>query len=197
MPRSQVPEPMLPNYEDLKSLLARYAAFDAEEAVHLDRIRSFVNERADCFERSNTTGHITGSSWIVDAQLTRVLLLHHGKLQKWLQPGGHADGDRDIRAVALREAREESGLSRLRFVSEEIFDADVHRIPPRRGEPEHFHFDVRFILEADPEEPTKVSSESLDIAWVTLAQVSSLTTERSIIRMVEKTALLASSGTRV
>ena len=93
-------------------------------------------------------GHITGSAWVVDIAGNRVLLADHAKLGRWLQPGGHSDGDPDTLAVALREAREESGLD-VRALDDAIFDIDVHRIPARGDEPAHLHFDVRFLVQAE------------------------------------------------
>ena len=151
----------------------------------------FVEAHENCLLRSCVPGHLTGSAWIVDRLRMRTLLTHHRKLDKWLQLGGHADGDPDLPAVALREAREESGLIRLRVVAGEIFDVDRHWIPERRNEPAHYHYDLRFMIEADPAEPLTVTSESKDLAWVDLAQVTALNPEESMARMVAKTAALA------
>ena len=134
-----------------------------------DTIR-FVEAHADCLLRSCVPGHLTGSAWIVSSDRSRTLLTHHHKLDKWLQLGGHADGDGDLLAVALREAREESGLTRLRPASTEIFDCDRHLIPARGSEPEHYHYDLRFMIEADPGEPLVISNESKDLAWIEVAR---------------------------
>jgi len=167
-------------------------ALDAHEtAMTADTIR-FVEAHADCFLRSQLTGHLTGSSWIVNPTRTRTLLTHHRKLDKWLQLGGHADGDPDLFSVALRETREESGLTRLRAVSTEIFDLDRHWIPARKTEPAHYHYDLRFMIEADPDEPLAVSDESHDLAWVDIPRVTSLNPEESMARMVRKTVAAAS-----
>ena len=154
-----------------------------------DTIR-FVEDHADCLLRSCVPGHLTGSAWIVNADRTRTLLTHHHKLDKWLQLGGHADGDGDLLGVALREAREESGLTRLRPVSAEIFDCDRHLIPARGSEPEHYHYDLRFMIEADADEPLVITNESKDLAWIEVARVTSLNPEESMARMVRKTAAL-------
>lgn len=150
----------------------------------------FVETRSDCLLRSCEPGHLTGSSWIVSPDRGRVLLTHHLKLDKWLQLGGHADGDGDLAAVAWREAREESGLTGLRVVAPEIFDLDRHWIPPRKADPGHYHYDLRFALEADPSEPLAISSESKALAWVELTAVATLNPEESMARMVRKTARL-------
>lgn len=151
-----------------------------------DTIR-FVEVHEDCFLRSCVPGHLTGSAWIVDARRTRTLLTHHHKLDKWLQLGGHADGETDLLGVALREAREESGLTRLTVVSPTVFDVDRHLIPARKSEPAHYHYDLRFMIEADPAEPLVVSNESKDLAWVEVSRVTALNPEESMARMVRKT----------
>ncbi len=162
-------------------------AADPHEAAMTAEIIRFVEAHADCLERICAPGHLTGSAWIVNPTRSRVLLVHHRKLDKWLQPGGHADGDPDLLAVARREAREETGLTRLRTVSPAIFDADRHWIPPRGGTPGHWHHDLRFLLEADPAEALVVSDESHDVRWVDLAGVAALNPEQSLLRMVSKT----------
>jgi 8-oxo-dGTP pyrophosphatase MutT (NUDIX family) len=134
---------------------------------------------------------VTGSAWIVDQDRTYVLLHHHGKLDKWLQLGGHADGDSHVLNAALREAREESGLTTVRPVSEEIFDVDIHRIPARGAEAEHFHYDIRYLFEADRSEPLRITHESKDLQWVRLDRVEELTQEESMLRMVRKLGIAA------
>ena len=155
----------------------------------VERLRGFVEAHADCFERSLQIGHITGSAWVVDRQRAHALLTHHRKLNKWLQLGGHADGDPDILRVALREAREESSLDAIRPISENIFDVDIHVIPARGVEPEHLHYDVRFLLEADRSAPLTVSEESRSLAWMPLDEIIRVNPEESMARMVAKTRL--------
>jgi 8-oxo-dGTP pyrophosphatase MutT (NUDIX family) len=105
--------------------------------------------------------------------------------------GGHLEvGDRSVLQAALREAREESGLDRVRALAPVIFDLDVHLIPERKGEPAHHHYDVRFLLEADPNDPLVISSESREIAWVPLSGIAVLNTDASMLRMIAKTARL-------
>jgi len=167
--------------------LAAYVPSTPREARSRDRIESFVHEHADCFERSLVVGHVTGSAWVVCPQRRRVLLTHHRKLDLWLQLGGHCDGDADVAGVAHREALEESGLSDVRALTDGIFDVDVHLIPARPGEPEHFHHDVRFLFEADPAAPLVLSAESKALAWVDIAAVGDLSIDESVMRMVAKT----------
>lgn len=151
----------------------------------------FVETQTDCLLRSCAPGHLTGSAWILSRDRRKVLLTHHHKLEKWLQLGGHADGDGDLVAVAGREAREESGLTSLRVLVPEIFDLDRHWIPPRKADPGHYHYDLRFLLEADPAEPLAISDESKALEWVELSAVAALNPEESIARMVAKTVQLS------
>lgn len=117
------------------------------------------------FSRERLDGHFTGSAWLVSADGSRVLLTHHRKLQRWLQLGGHADGDPDLAAVALREAEEESGLIGLALEGE-VFDLDRHWIPERGEVPGHWHHDVRYVVRAGGHEDFTVTEESLELAWV-------------------------------
>lgn len=171
----------------LLDLLQRHRPADADEARALAELGSFVRAHRACFERSFAPGHVTGSAWIVSDDRSEVVLVHHAKLGRWLQPGGHADGDGDVARVALREAREETSLGSLRLLSAEIFDVDVHEIPASGAEPAHLHYDVRFLFAADRHEPPAASRESSAVEWVGLRRAETLAGERSIARMIEKT----------
>ena len=168
----------------LRALLAAYRARWPQEADTVLHFDAFVDRHPDCFERTCRPGHITGSAWLVDAAGERVLLTHHRKLGRWLQLGGHSDGDPDPLAVALREAREESGLA-VRALDEAIFDLDVHRIPARGDEPAHRHYDVRFLVVAEGERFRK-TDESHALEWVPVGAIRSFTAEESVLRMARK-----------
>lgn len=174
-----------PRYK-LLQLLKKYKPIDPADQAQADRIHVFVETTPDCFERSHVAGHVTGSAWLVDKSKKRVLLTHHKKLGKWLQLGGHADGDHDPIDVAIKEAKEESGIDDIQPVSTEIFDVDVHLIPARGTEPEHFHYDIRFALETDSPENFVVSNESNQLAWVNIERLENVSKERSLLRMRRK-----------
>jgi 8-oxo-dGTP pyrophosphatase MutT (NUDIX family) len=125
----------------------------------------------DPFTRGRLAGHFTASSWLVDQSGRHVLLTHHRKLDRWLQLGGHADGDRDLARVALREAEEESGLSDL-SVDPELFDLDRHWIPERGDVPGHWHYDVRYVVRARGSEAFVVSEESHALEWRSIADIA-------------------------
>ena len=170
----------------LLQLLKDHQPLNQQESQFIKETIEFVNQNPDCFERSLLIGHITGSAWIVDKSQQFALLTHHRKLDKWFQTGGHCDGDSDVLNVAMKEAREETGLADIQAISNEIFDIDIHEIPERKGVPTHLHYDVRFLLEADLNEPLIISSESSDLAWVELSKISQLNDSQSIMRMVLK-----------
>lgn len=161
--------------------------FEAEREFRV-RFLNFINNNPNCFERTLLEGHITGSAWIVNHDRTKFLMTHHQKLDRWLQLGGHADGDSDIINVATNEALEESGLKSIKLISQDIFDIDIHTIPARKQDPEHLHFDVRFLFEADEQEPLVVSNESKNLAWLTYEKLIKTCGENdSIFRMAKKT----------
>jgi len=132
---------------------------------------ALLDDPADPFVRERLQGHFTASAWLVSADAQRVLLTHHRKLGRWLQLGGHADGERDLVAVALREAGEESGLHGLTIMPA-IFDLDRHWIPAYGQTPGHWHHDVRYVVRAGVDEAFVVSAESLDLAWRDIAALA-------------------------
>jgi 8-oxo-dGTP pyrophosphatase MutT (NUDIX family) len=173
------------------NLLRSYSTPSRDEALKRDAMIAFVEQNPECFLRELAIGHITGSAWVINHQRDKVLLTHHRKLDKWLQLGGHCDGDADVLRVALREAVEESGVYDIVPISPAIFDIDIHTIPERRTntgiEAEHLHYDARFLLQTDDALPLQISSESKDLRWVALSDIPHLTNEDSILRMVDKT----------
>jgi 8-oxo-dGTP pyrophosphatase MutT (NUDIX family) len=169
---------------ELIRLLSRYAPNSIVEQGYLSRTLDFVRRTPACTSRHTPEGHITASAWVLSPDGNAALLTHHRKLGRWFQPGGHVEDDATIQEAALREAREESGIADLRLLSEAIFDVDVHLIPARKGEPEHWHYDVRFLIQAGTRE-FAVGQESLDLAWRDLDALVDV--DESILRMVRKT----------
>jgi 8-oxo-dGTP pyrophosphatase MutT (NUDIX family) len=182
--------------QELLTLLRNYKTRFMEEAGYLQRSISFVENHEDCFYRELWPAHVTGSTWVVNPSRTEVLMLHHKKHDQWFQPGGHADGDSDILAVALKETQEETGLSKekIKLLGESIFDIDIHAIPEHGNDPAHDHIDVRFLVEIDDSEPIPGNDESHEVRWVPLYRVSSFNNNRSTYRMVEKARRMRSSS---
>jgi 8-oxo-dGTP pyrophosphatase MutT (NUDIX family) len=171
---------------DLHRALALFLADHPEQAENAGLFSQFLASSPDVFERRHPPGHFTGSAWLVSADGQRVLLTHHRKLARWLQLGGHADGDADLARVALREAEEESGLTDL-VVEGGIFDLDRHLIPARGADPDHWHYDVRFVVRATGSEAFAISEESLALAWKPVAEIAAdPAADESMRRMAEK-----------
>lgn len=180
----------------LLDMLSLYEHFHPLEVAVTERVRNLVQRHADCFERTCRPGHVTGSAWILSADRRRVLLTHHSKLNRWLQLGGHADGQVDVAEVARREAQEESGMQWFDVARIEgtlvPLDVDVHVIPERRDqsgdllEDAHEHHDIRFLLVAHAGQEIRVSSESHEVRWFLPEEVPNATSEESVLRMLRK-----------
>ncbi len=166
--------------EDLRRYLRRHP----EEQQVAARFLHFVAGHAHCFQRDCLPGHVTASAWLVDPGRRRVLLTHHRKLNRWLQPGGHCDGHPATLQVALREAEEETGLGAAPCRPTPL-DIDIYAIPPHGREPAHNHYDLCYAMVAAGEN-FQVSKESLALAWVPFADIPAYTQEASVLRMLAK-----------
>ncbi len=170
----------------LIQMLQDYLPLDPEEVKFKKSMITFIEKNPDCFERTLQHGHITASSWLLNKDHSKALLLHHSKLNLWLQLGGHCDGDSNVLAVAIKEAQEESGISNITPVKTTIFDIDIHRIPANKKEKEHFHYDVRFLLQVTSDEAVVQNNESKELRWIG-KDVNALPTQSpSVTRMFEK-----------
>ena len=170
------------------NLLKEYSPYDTTENEMHQALTRFVQENENCFDRTLQQGHITGSAWLVDKNREHVFFTHHKKLGQWFQPGGHSDGDPNTLAVSMREASEESGIEDvfIQPVDNTIFDIDIHTIPANKKDPEHLHYDIRFLLETDINHPLRISEESNEITWIAIEDIPNYTRETSIMRMLKK-----------
>lgn len=174
-------------HQSLIDTVGRATAYDATEQQHINAMLELLHQDAPIFDRTTFPAHVTGSAWLISPDYTHVLLTHHAILDKWLQFGGHADGDMNIANVALREAQEESGIADITFVSDTIFDIDVYPIPanPKRNEPAHFHYDIRCLLRSNTMD-FAISSESKELKWFDADALATLDLQPSMRRMAQK-----------
>lgn len=154
-------------------------------------VLAFLAEHLDAADRSCPEAHLTGSALVVDDAGERTLLMLHRKLGRWFQPGGHADGNTNLAAVAWREATEETGIAGLRVLVPAI-DVDVHRVAPP-GESEHLHLDLRFLVMAPVGAVEAANHESLALRWMAEADLDDLvpSVDASTRRLVAQGLALA------
>lgn len=182
----------------LHALLTQHVPTDDKEREDLARMRAFASELEQPFSRGQPRAHFTGSAVVVDPAGERVVMVHHGKLKRWLQPGGHAEAADagSMEATALREAREETGCRvRLHARAPRPLDVDVHTIPARKDEPEHLHLDVRYLVVAeDPEALAHDPGESAGAQWLTWDEALARADEAPLRRLMEKARAAVRAG---
>jgi len=174
----------------LLRLLEAHTPEDADEAHSLAEMRRMLPQLAHPLSRNQMPAHFTASALLVDIEAGRVALLHHAKLDKWLQPGGHAEAIDEglMHHAALREATEETGCAvRLYHDPPTLLDVDVHRIPARADEPAHHHLDLRFLVVAkDPQAVALNAAESFAVQWFSFDAAMSRAADPPLGRMIRK-----------
>lgn len=178
--------------EHLRALLNAHTAHDDEEAASLTQMRALIQTLPEPFSRHQPKAHFTGSALVLDETYQRIALIHHAKLGRWLQPGGHAESEDQglMHLTALREAQEETGCDVVLFRdSTQPIDVDAHRIPARGDEHEHWHLDLRYLVVARNSAAMSFNpSESLDARWVTFEEALSIIEEGPLRRLIRKGA---------
>ena len=170
----------------LRALIEAFEPADAVEAEHRAAMLELCASKGDPTSRDHfDPGHFTASAFVLSPRRDALLLIFHGKLHRWLQPGGHVDPtDLDIFAAARREVEEECGTRGLIPLGG-LFDLDVHVIPARKGDPDHKHFDVRLLFQAEGD-AIEAGSDAKAARWVPLVEIHTVESDESVMRAVRK-----------
>ena len=171
--------------------IKKYRPCNAQEQRDQTLILDFLEKNGDAFLRSNLLAHMTASSWIVNPERTKTLMVYHNLYDSWSWTGGHADGETDLLSVALREAREETGIEHVRPLSPEIFSLEVLTVDghEKRGEyvPSHLHMNVTYLLEAEESDTLRIcKEENSGVAWFTLEEALKASTEPWFVERIYK-----------
>lgn len=177
----------MPSAAELLRDLESYAPSGGEEASSPDRFRSLLERSGNPFTRTRTE-HVTGSAVLAKPNGNAYLLIHHRRLNRWLQPGGHVEEeDETVLAAALREAREETGVEDFNVpFGRRILDLDIHPIPAFDNRPVHIHFDVRYLFTTRQEVLTPSLDEVLGAAWFPFAEALAADVDGSLARALTK-----------
>ncbi len=165
----------------------RYPVTTQRDRINAQRLQQFMDDTVGPFDRTTLEGHVTATAFIVDRQREYALMLHHRKLNMWLPPGGHCDGNADVMETAIREIQEETGIKQVTIIGTDIFDIDIHLIPANSQEPEHYHYDVRFLMEVDRNTLTQMNNEeALNLEWINIASLDDYTRLPSVLVLRDK-----------
>lgn len=170
---------------DLYHKLQNYTSEFAKEQVYQKQMLEFLATCSNPFDRM-VDGHFTASAFLLNSDRSRFLLMHHRKLDRWLQPGGHCDGNSNLLEVAIKEAREESGIKEIYALSDNIYDIDIHLIPQNAKEKQHYHYDVRFLLQTVNNDSLVQNKESKSLLWADFNSLDELSIVDSLKRMISK-----------
>lgn len=174
---------------NIEEQIADYKPYNEQEAHDQAVMRQLFATQPDLFTRENQVAHMTASSWLLNATHDKVLMIYHNIYHSWAWTGGHADGDRDLLAVAKREAMEETGVTEIRVISEDIFSLEILTVDghEKRGVyvPSHLHLNVTYLLEADPELPLRIKEdENSEIGWIGVEEIERRSTEKWFVERI-------------
>ena len=172
--------------EKLYKDIEKFVPYDEKEAEEKERRIKFIKDNDDVLTRNNKIAHFTTSAWIFNKDKTKVLMIHHNIYNSWAWIGGHADGDDDLRHVVLKEIEEETGLTNVKFLSDDIYSLHIVTVDNhmKRGKyvGSHLHMDVEFVLEADEEDSVRIKEdENSGVKWINIEDIEKVVAEEKMI----------------
>ena len=170
------------NRQQLLDEIAAYHPFNEQEERDKNLISQWIEQNEDAFSRKNVVAHVTASAWVVNKDRSKVLMVYHNIYNSWSWLGGHADGETDLLKVALKEAREESGIYHVKPVSEKIYSLEVLTVDGhvKRGEyvSSHLHLNVTYLLQAEETDVLHIKEdENSNVGWFSLEDAVAASTE--------------------
>ncbi len=174
---------------DIRQAIRAYEPYNEQEAADKAVILDFLETHADAFLRTNKIAHMTASAWVVNAKHDRAVMVYHRIYDSWSWTGGHADGEEDLAAVALREVKEETGLQTARLLSDGIFSLEILTVDghEKRGSyvPSHLHLNITYLMQADDcEALTVCEEENSGVRWFTLEDTLQASTEPWFVKRI-------------
>ena len=175
----------------LKEQIEKFEPFNEQERADKEMMLEYMNTFEDVLTRENKMCHSTASSWIVNKERTKVLMIYHNIYQSWAWTGGHSDGDENLLHVALKEAEEESGLKNLKVLSDGIYSLEIVTVDchTKNGKfvPSHLHLDCCYLLEADENEPLRIKEdENSGVKWIDIDKATQVTSEGKMVPIYQK-----------
>ncbi len=182
---------------ELKEQIEKYIPFNEQEEKDKKIILSWLDSGEDIFTRKNKTAHLTASAWVINPEKTKVLMVYHNIYDSWAWMGGHADGETDLLAVAMREAKEESGIEDIKPLSKDILGLGVIAVSghEKKGEyiSSHLHLDVVYLFEAPEDQALTVKpDENSGVAWIPFEEIKNKSKEKWFIERIYSKLLVKS-----
>lgn len=176
---------------NLYEQLQQYHPYNEQEANDCDVMLGLLEKEPNIFLRENRTAHFTASSWLLNREHDKVLMIYHNIYHSWAWTGGHADGEEDLLAVAIREAEEETGVTGIVPIKDGIYSLEILTVDghEKRGAyvPSHLHLNITYLLEADEEAVLRIKpDENSGVKWFPLEEALKASSEPWMVERVYK-----------
>ena len=176
---------------DFKKMLEAYVPYNEQEENDKEMMLKYIDTFEDVLTRENRMCHFTASSWIVNKERTKILMIYHKIDDSWAWTGGHCDGDSDMLHVAVKEAIEETGVENFKVLSDGIFGIEIVSVDGhvKRGKyvPTHLHLNISYLLEADEHDALRIKEdENSGVKWIDINEINNVIDEPKMEPIYDK-----------